>query len=479
MRAHLPTLVVAAGFVIAVLLAGASGDHDHGSHRHAKVKPYEALFDVDAGEVMAAASKQLADAQWQDWPLDGPLDPDATLHGVTQRFDHKLIRKLEAEFSREEIVAFAEAGAPLVSWRVAYFRPFEYEGRREVVRVIVGLDGRILGANRGYRRAGETRDRPSEDWIEEKRQHIAAGLHVDVDRLKPIALSEFEGTSLASHDALWRVEGIELGDYAVITGVFRFPSSTGFSTVIRRIGEPREPMYWGVGAFIAAGLVVALAFIFGRGRPEGDAASSDRLLLAGFVVGVVLVIGQLGLMATAKTVNVPALVLFSVVAVILAATGVVFARTTRRGGLQAPGRAVGIALVVLAAAAFLASCLMCGGALARGCCERCGILRISVAPLVLVALSLARTRPQFGGDVVLLAFALLTPHCICDNVVGHRWIMKIGASPMCFFLFYGTVLVALTGLRGVFARATLAVGVLALVLAAALAYSHHMYHFPW
>ncbi len=479
LRPHWATLIVAIGFVLAVLGAGAAGSHDHGAHKQGKVEPYETLFDVEDGEVLAAASEYLRNSDWEEWPLGGPLNPDTTLNGATQLVDHKLIKKLEAEHSREEIIAFARAGAPLVRWKIAYFRPFEYAGRQEVVRVVVGLDGRIIAANYNYRSEGETRERPSDAWVEEQRQRIAAGLRVDPEQLLPLELPEFEGSSLANYDALWRVEGVELGEFVLVAGAFRFPTTEGFGARVVRIGEPPEPTYWGVGAFVAAGLAVLLAFILGRGRAGGDPRSSDRLLLVGFGVGVALVLGQLGLMATGKTINVPALVLFFVVAIGLSVTGVVFARALRRGSLQPPSRGVGIALVVLAAAAFIASILMCGGTLTRGCCERCGILRTSVAPVVLIALAMARSRPQFGGDVVLLAVALLTPHCICDNLVGHHWIMRVGASPMCFFLFYGAILVALTGLRGVFARASLAVGVLALAVTGGLAYSHHVYHFPW
>ena len=479
LRPHWATLIVAIGFVLAVLGAGAKGSHDHGAHKQEKVEPYETLFDVEDGEVLAAASQYLRNSDWEEWPLGGPLNPDTTLNGATQLVDHKLIKKLEAEHSREEIIAFARAGAPLVRWKIAYFRPFEYAGRQEVVRVIVGLDGRIVAANYNYRGEGETRERPSDAWVEGQRQQIAAALHVDAERLLPLELSEFEGSSLANYDALWRVDGIELGEFVLVAGAFRFPTTKGFGARVVRLGEPPEPTYWGVGAFVAAGLAVMLAFIMGRARPDGDPGSSDRLLLVGFGVGVVLVLAQLGLMATGKTINVAAIVLFVVVAIGLSGTGVVFARALRRGSLQPPSRGVGIALVVLAAAAFIASVLMCGGTLARGCCERCGILRTSVAPVVLMALALARSRPQFGGDVVLLALAPLTPHCVCDNLVGHAWIMRLGASPMCFFLFYGAILVALTGLRGVFARASLAVGALALVVTGVLAYSHHVYHFPW
>lgn len=104
---------------------------------------------------------------------------------------------------------------------------------------------------------------------------------------------------------------------------------------------------------------------------------------------------------------------------------------------------------------------------------------IGVAPLVIAALALAHKRPRFATDALILSVAMLVPHCICDNFANHGWIEWIGASPMCFFLFYSAALLVLIGQRGVFARTTLVVGTVALVVTGGLAVSHHMFHFPW
>ncbi len=480
-RRHLPTLLIMLGLVMAVLSSRDRGSHQHDGHFD--FTGHEALFEVDHAEIVAAADAHLRASDGLHWPLGGELDPETSMQSVTTRVHRDVLKALAAEHSPEEIEAFSEAGAPLVSWSVAYFRPFNYAQEKEVVHVVVDRQGRVVAADHQIRAGtGHTRGVHAEGWAEGARQQAALALQIDVQRLEPMSRTEVAGTALASSDALWRIQGLELGEYSVLVGAFEYPWVVGFRTQTVRLHEHDEhtKTNWGVAAWVAAALSVLMALFFGVWATREDTAPTpDGLLPVGLAVGVVILVGEVIMLASASHTNVPALSLFAVVGLGLGAAAFFFTRAVRKGGLTPPSNGVGIALVVFVIAAFVASCLMCGGGFARGCCERCGMLRCSVAPLVITALALAHKRPRFRTDALILSVAMLVPHCICDNFANHGWIAWIGASPMCFFLFYSAALLALIGQCGVFARTTLAVGMVALLVTVGLAVSHHMFHFPW
>lgn len=479
-RRHLPTLLIMLAFVVTVLSSRDRGSHQHDGHFD--FTGHEALFDVDHAEIVAAADAHLRASDGLQWPQGGALDPDTSMRSVSTRVHRDALKALAAEHSPEEIEAFSEAGAPLVSWSVAYFRPFNYAQKKEVVHVVVDRTGRVVAADHGTRAGtGHTRGVHPDGWAERAREQAALALQIDVQRLEPISRALVPGTALASSDALWRIEGLELGEYSVLVGAFEYPWVVGFRTRTIRLEEEPAETHWGVAPWAAAVLSVVMAVLFGMWatREEDVAHAPDGLLPVGFGIGVAIMVVEVVMLATGSHLNLPALGLFSIVGLGLGAAGVFYRRAVRRGGLERPSNAVGIALLVFVIAAFVAGCLMCGGGFARGCCERCGILRCSVAPLVVAALVLAHKRPRFGTDALILSVGMLVPHCICDNFANHGWIAWIGASPICFFLFYSAVLLVLIGQRGVFARATLAVGTVALVLTVGLAVSHRMFHFPW
>ncbi|MCH9682214.1 MAG: hypothetical protein K0V04_12320 [Deltaproteobacteria bacterium] len=80
---------------------------------------------------------------------------------------------------------------------------------------------------------------------------------------------------------------------------------------------------------------------------------------------------------------------------------------------------------------------------------------------------------------VILGAVMLVPHCICDNFLNHYWIASIGASPLCFFLFYATVLLTAAGLRGVRPRLALLCSVGAVISVSAIGLGHALFAFPW
>lgn len=408
------------GFIVAVLSSRDSGSHQH-AHRF-DFTEHEALFEAEQAEIVAAADAYLRSIDGLDWPLGGELDPETSM------------------------------------------------------RSIIAADHGVGSGD------GQTRGQPPEGWAEAAREQAAAALQLDVQRLEPLSRTAVAGTSLASSDVLWRVEGLELGDHSVVVGAFQYPWVVGFRSQTVRLGEHHSDTdtNWGVAAWVAAVLTVVMALLFGLWAMRDDPAPApDALLPVGFGIGVAIMGTEIVMLASAPHIQVPALVIFSIVALGLVGAAVFFTRAVRRDAVTPPSNAVGIALVVFVVAAFVASCLMCGGPFARGCCERCGMLRCSVAPLIIAALALAHKRPRFGTDALILSVAMLVPHCICDNFANHGWIDWIGASPMCFFVFYSAVLLVLIGQRGVFARATLVVGTVALVVTVGLAVSHHMFHFPW
>lgn len=483
-RPHLPTVLVALGIMLAVL----SVRDSHG-HRHAgrfDPKGFEALFEADHADVVARASAYLRETDGLQWPSVGALDPNTAMRGVSQILDRPTLKALAKDHTREEIEAFADAGAPLVAWRVAYFRPFEYARDTEAVRVTVDRTGRVTAADRGNYKPAGTRDLPSEAWVSQARIDAAAALRIDAERLQPLDKDALPpgARRLGYSDGLWRVDGLELGGFSVVVGAWTYGSSIGFQTRVLELRGPGDeaPTSWGSEAWVAAVLTVVMAMMLGAWTrdPDPPPTNPDALLVPGFALGVAMALGQIGLMLTSRHGYHPGVMgVFIVVAIVLGTAGLVFARARRRGDLEPPSPGIAIALVALAVAAFIASCWLCGGPFARGCCERCGILRCTAAPLIIAALVLARTRPRFAGDAMVLSVVMLTPHCICDNLVNHHWMAAIGTSPMCFFLFYGTTLTALAGLRGVFSKLTLTLGVLALVVTGVLAYTHHTYHFPW
>jgi hypothetical protein len=130
--------------------------------------------------------------------------------------------------------------------------------------------------------------------------------------------------------------------------------------------------------------------------------------------------------------------------------------------------------------ALLGSAFDCGGF--SGCTGLCGFIStwwLPVLGVVLVAY-LIRAKPATLLLLTILSFALLVPHCCCDNCVNRLWIDFIGLSPACYAGSFAVGVVTAGAVAS--GRFVLISGIAAWLTALALvafAVGHHQFHWPW
>ena len=167
--------------------------------------------------------------------------------------------------------------------------------------------------------------------------------------------------------------------------------------------------------------------------------------------------------------------------------GVVFvtvlaAVTARRRALPLPAHERPFTrwgLVGAVPAAWAIVAIGCSRSFFEGCSDPCTALRFTSAPLSILAVFLGSRDPRFYSFGLAVSAFALVPHCTCDNFANHGWIALLGASPMCAFLGYATVLVSTAGLAGVLPRCCAATLGVASTVAGAFAVGHRFFHFPW
>ena len=131
---------------------------------------------------------------------------------------------------------------------------------------------------------------------------------------------------------------------------------------------------------------------------------------------------------------------------------------------------------------FLASSLDCMGLSLMGCSPYCTFIKLIWVPLMAVvcAAYLFTEKGWMLTAITAMAFVPLVPHCICYNVGNGWWIVRLGASPMCYVWGFTVSIISVGALRaGRLAWPSLAVT--GAIIAGALSFfiSHHYFQFPW
>ncbi|MBI2192432.1 MAG: hypothetical protein HYU36_10660 [Planctomycetes bacterium] len=411
-------------------------------------------------------------------------DPEGFFYGLEVVMDEEAYEHLRSRHRPEEIESFAEESAPLVTWRVTFFRPRESLEQRERLTVILDAEGRLCGFQ-GYRYEPEELRQPlSAERLGEVRDRAAGWLKLPASSLTPVESLDLLGSGHERADAAWSVEGLSLGDARVVVSVRQRGEFLNFS---KSILLPRDMSYlsyawkdwefWG-----AVSLAAPLAFVLGLclARPYPDPA------VVPFRLEPVL-LGSLAAAAATCLVQSLALVpshplfaaAFAAALPFFAFLAACLVWTPLDPSRPPVGRWMRLGLITAVPLAFLIMSLACSATLFTGCAQVCTLVRYTTLPLVLFAILLGGRDPRFYAYALALAALSLMPHCVCDNFINHCWIQWIGVSPMCYFFSFCVTLVSILGLCGIRPRlcafastgSALAVGLLGL--------GHQLLSFPW
>lgn len=458
-----------AATMVVTVLGGRSHQH-HSKPGPPTLEGYEALFDAPSQEeIIARADAELA--------RQG-IDVEGTLHSVSQVFAEKIWDALRKDHSAAEIIAFADAGAPLVRWRVAYFEPYALASERARVRVMLDRELRVVAVDRVRYDPTIVRTPVDDVWAESAKERVAAAMQLDPGALHPRPMVDMAGTPLSRSDRVWEIEGLRLGEHTVAVGAREHAGFLNFTAFVMRLPGDPKPEDLGIAGWLAGVLaVLAAALLTTRRAPEHRA---ERAILLGASIVFVVALAHLGLAVfSGARVTLTGTAVVGLAGAVLAGLGWRFRSLLKGGGLRPPSRGIALALAGVAGLAFIATCVLCGGPLARGCCEGCGMLRCYVAPVVMFALVLATWRPDAAAFAVLFGAVMLTPHCTCDNFVNHGWLRTLGTSPLCFLPFFAAVVVAAAGQRGLYPRVSLVVLGLLCITTLGIGVSHALFKFPW
>lgn len=406
-------------------------------------------------------------------------EPQNYYHGLEIELDESAFRFLK-DRPRAEAVEFVQKGAPLITWKVTFFRPQESIEHRERLVVTLDVQGRLCGF-RGYRYGPEQlREPPSEAWREEVRSKVAGWLEIPQEKLHRVESLELMGSGHERADAAWRVEGMPLEGASVVVSVRQKGEFLNFT---RSILLPRDLGYigyaWqGYDFWTALFLAIPLAFImglcWGRAKPEAAGRWLKPALFGGLGLASAICLAQAAAMWESNF----------VFALAFASTLPFFALLAFKLKQHLPHPSavtlrMRAALITAVPLAYLIMSIGCSANLFTGCAEVCTLVRYISVPLGLFALLLGwGDRRFYVYGLSLCAFSLI-PHCICDNFINHCWIEWFGVSPMCYFFSFCVALVSVIGLCGVLPRLCVLASAGTAVFVLLMAAGHQLFSFPW
>lgn len=131
---------------------------------------------------------------------------------------------------------------------------------------------------------------------------------------------------------------------------------------------------------------------------------------------------------------------------------------------------------------FFASSLGCSGLSAAGCTPFCTFIKLIWIPLIALACGIYVLAPSriWLTTISVMSFVPLVPHCVCYNVGNAWWIVRIGASPVCYSWGFVVSVIALSALeKGTRRWPSLVLCAVIVCGAAGFFVTHHYFHYPW